>query len=50
MSILRPGSEIDHDLKAIGERFRQTIGDLTFDRFVVDVVTKNGTKASGDPS
>ena len=49
MSILRPGSEIDRDLKAIGERFRQTIGDLTFDRFVVDVVTKNGRKPPVTP-
>jgi hypothetical protein len=42
LSILRPGSEIDRDLSVLGRRFRETLGDLIFDTFAVDVVRKLG--------
>jgi len=41
MAVLFPGSGIDKDLRLMGEPFRQQIGDLTFDRFEIDVVTKS---------
>jgi len=37
LSLLRAGSGIDRDLKAMGEKFRDAIGSLTFDRFQVDL-------------
>lgn len=40
MSILRPGSHVDRNLNHIGALFRDTIGDLTFDRFVVEIQSK----------
>ena len=41
MSILRPGSSVNRDLTRIGVPFRQTLGKLKFDLFVVDVVAKS---------
>lgn len=41
MSVLRAGSKVDRDLRLIGEPFRRTIGDLTFDRFEIEITSKN---------
>jgi len=38
IAILRTGSEIDTDLTIIGNLFRYRIEDLTFDKFIIDVV------------
>jgi hypothetical protein len=40
MSVLRPGNRISQDLKIIGQRFRESMGELTFDTFVVEIVEK----------
>jgi hypothetical protein len=40
IAMLRAGSNIDRDLAPLGRLFREEIGILTFDSFVVDVVTK----------
>lgn len=40
MSVLRAGSGIDRDLKIIGQQFRESLGNLTFDKFLVEVVRK----------
>jgi hypothetical protein len=40
IAVLRAGSGIQRDLKPIGDRFRREIGDLRFDRFQVEIVTK----------
>jgi hypothetical protein len=41
MAILRrPGAQIDRDLTQIGVPFRAALGDLTFDRFRIDVVPR----------
>lgn len=44
MAVLRAGSGVDRNLKIIGEQFREALGDLTFDRFEVDVVRKTVSK------
>jgi hypothetical protein len=41
MSLLRPGSGINRDLTTLGSRFRATFSELTFDKFLVDVVLMN---------
>ena len=41
MTLLLAGSGIGRELRPIGEAFRASVGDLTFDRFVVDVVRRN---------
>jgi hypothetical protein len=50
MSILRPGSHVDRDLTAIGKRFRESMGDLVFDGFAVDVVRTIGAPQRGRPA
>jgi len=40
VSLLRPGSRVDRDLTKIGKLFRREIGELVFDRFVIDVATR----------
>ena len=40
MTVLRAGSGVDHDLTALGNPFREHVGDLTFDRFEIDVVRR----------
>lgn len=50
MAVLRAGSKVDRDLKTIGIPFRQALGNLTFDRFAIEVVTRPGKSSSGkDP-
>jgi hypothetical protein len=39
MAVLRAGSGVGRDLKRIGVRFRQMLGILRFDTFVVEVVS-----------
>jgi hypothetical protein len=39
MTFLLPGNGIDRDLTKIGNAFRNAFNTLTFDRFIVDVVT-----------
>ena len=41
MSILKADSGIDRDLTAVGDRFRNAMGSLTFDTFEVDVDVKD---------
>ena len=44
MTILRAGSNIDRNLNRIGVPFREVLGDLLFDRFVIDIASRdNGT-------
>lgn len=40
MTLLKPGSGIDRDLTLVGCMFREKIGILTFDRFIIDVAIK----------
>lgn len=40
MTLLKPGSGVDGSLTSLGERFRASVGTLTFDRFLVDVVRR----------
>jgi len=41
---LRAGSNIDRNLNRIGVPFREVLGDLLFDRFVIDIASRdNGT-------
>jgi len=51
MAMLRAGSDINRDLKLIGRPFRQALGELMFDRFVVDVarrlIDSDRTKSPG---
>jgi hypothetical protein len=44
MTILEAGSGVGRDLMPIGLRFREVLGNLSFNRFVIDVV--NGTADS----
>lgn len=46
MTVLEPGSSIPRDLTPIGARFRETIGDLTFDTFVIEIVER-GSRLHG---
>lgn len=47
MAILRAGSGIDRDLTLIGIPFREALGDLTFDRFAIEVRTRKTGSSSG---
>ena len=40
MALLKPGSGIDRDLTKLGKLFRDHVRDLTFDRFVIEVVRR----------
>jgi hypothetical protein len=40
VSLLKPGSGIDRDLTKLGSPFRDYIGDLVFDKLIVDVVAQ----------
>lgn len=40
MSVLRAGSGVDRNLKVIGDQFRESLGSLTFDTFLIDIVRK----------
>jgi hypothetical protein len=40
MALLRPGSGVARDLSRLGVQFREGAGELTFDRFLVDIVQK----------
>jgi hypothetical protein len=40
VAVLRPGSGVARDLTKLGALFRTRVGELRFDRFVVDVVTR----------
>lgn len=40
MSVLYAGNGVDRDLTIIGDKFRDSIGDLVFDEFVIDIVRK----------
>jgi hypothetical protein len=40
MAVLRAGSRIDRNLIRVGIPFREALGDLTFDRFAIDVVRR----------
>jgi hypothetical protein len=42
MVVLRAGSGIHRDLTLLGSRFREGLGELTFDTFSIDVVTGAG--------
>ena len=44
MALLTEGSSIDRDLTRIGIPFREQMGDLTFDKFVIKVVSRNIVK------
>lgn len=48
VALLRAGNGIQRDLKPVGERFRQEIGDLRFDRFQVEIVTKERKNVEQD--
>jgi hypothetical protein len=47
MAVLRAGTGIDRDLKLIGVPFRESLGDLMFDRFVIDVVRRTDERSGG---
>lgn len=38
MTMIRPGSGIDRDLTIIGAPFREALGDLSFNNFVINIV------------
>lgn len=42
MAIFRAGNNVERDLTQVGSRFRAVFGDLTFRRFIVDIVKSNG--------
>lgn len=44
MVILEPGSGIERDLKIIGIPFREEVGNLTFDRFEIKVIHREGER------
>jgi hypothetical protein len=41
MALLHAGSGIDRDLAPLGASFRCALGHLTFDRFIVEIVSKD---------
>jgi hypothetical protein len=41
MTVLEAGSGIDRDLTPIGIRFRETLGNLAFSRFAVEIVERD---------
>ena len=43
MAILRAGSGVDHDLKIVGIPFREALGNLTFDKFAIDIRTRENS-------
>lgn len=43
MAILRAGSGIGRDLTQLGVPFRDLLGDLKFDRFIIDIVKRKKT-------
>lgn len=43
IALLRSGCNIDRDLTRIGTLFRERIGELTFDKFIIDVVPAKPT-------
>ena len=43
MAILRAGSGVDHDLKIVGIPFREALGNLTFDKFAIDIRTRGSS-------
>ena len=45
MAVLRAGSGVDRDLTLLGVPFRETLGNLTFDKFVIDVVSRDDKSA-----
>jgi hypothetical protein len=47
MAILRAGSGVDRDLRTIGVPFRRALGNLTFDRFAIEVVTLTSGRSVG---
>lgn len=47
VALLRAGSGIQSDLTVIGERFRAEIGNLRFDRFQIEIVTKERKDVGG---
>ena len=50
MTILRAGSGIDRNLKRIGDPFREALGDLLFDRFVIDVARRGSGILADTPA
>ena len=40
VALLKPGSGIDRDLTKLGSLFRERIGNLTFDKFEIEVVIR----------
>jgi hypothetical protein len=44
MTLLRAGSSIDRDLTTVGTLFRKALGNLTFDKFSIDVVNRTAIK------
>jgi hypothetical protein len=41
MTVLEAGNGIDRDLTPIGTRFRETLGNLSFNRFAVEIIEKD---------
>lgn len=50
MSVLRGGSGVDRDLKIIGDQFRASLGNLTFDTFLIDIVRKTSNSPASIPT
>lgn len=40
MTVLEPGNGVSFDLTPMGTRFRETLNDLTFDRFIIDITRR----------
>lgn len=40
MTLLKPGSGVGPDLTVVGDAFRRSLGDLTFDKFTIGVTAK----------
>lgn len=49
MALLRAGSGVHRDLTMLGESFRQQVGELRFDRFLIETV-RRGPNANGTVS
>jgi len=50
MAILEPGSGVNQDLSVIGVPFREEMGDLTFDRFEIKIVQREGERPKWNPN
>lgn len=37
MTLLKAGSGVDRNLSSLGESFRRKLGDLRFDRFLIEL-------------